>query len=164
MIRPATASDAASIASIYNYYIANSIATFEEEPISAKDVCSRLLENGTLELPWLIAVNDHQEVVGYAHASKWKGRCSYRFSVEATVYISHDATSQGWGSELYKELFSALKEKEIHVVICGISLPNVASVALHEKLGMEKVAHFKEVGFKFNQWVDVGYWQCNLNA
>ena len=80
------------------------------------------------------------------------------------MYISHEATSQGWGIKLYEELFSILREKAVHVVICGISLPNAASIALHEKFDMEKVTHFKDVGFKFDRWVDMGYWQCTLDA
>ena len=66
---------------------------------------------------------------------------------------------RGAGSGLYHALFSALKESSVHIVIGGIALPNEASVALHEKMGMKKVAHFNEVGFKFGEWIDVGYWQ-----
>ena len=62
------------------------------------------------------------------------------------------------GNKLYEALFSELKEKSVHIVIGGIALPNATSIALHEKFWMEKVAHFKEVEFKFNQWIDVGYW------
>lgn len=72
------------------------------------------------------------------------------------------ATGQGWGSKLYTALFSALEENNIHTVIGGIALPNEASISLHEKFGLRKVAHFEEVGFKFNRWIDVGYWQKKL--
>ena len=70
-----------------------------------------------------------------------------------------EATGRGLGFQLYEALFAVLRDRNIHVAIGGISLPNPASVALHQKLGMEKVAHFKDIGFKFGQWIDVGYWQ-----
>ena len=91
--------------------------------------------------------------------SVWEGRCAYRYAVEVTVYLSPNAVSQGLGSRLYTELFAQLRAKSMHVAMGGIALPNPASIALHEKFGMKKVAHFEQVGFKFDQWVDVGYWQ-----
>jgi L-amino acid N-acyltransferase YncA len=97
-------------------------------------------------------------------ATKWRERFAYRFSVEVTVYLAPTFTGNGVGSQLYDALFSVLKSRSIHSVIGGITLPNLASVALHEKFGLEKVAHFKEVGFKFEQWKDVGYWQGVLKA
>lgn len=162
MIRPAEKSDAKSIVDIYNFYIANTVITFEETVVSVSDMSERIQETVAEGLPWLVAENEG-EILGYAYASKWKGRCAYRYSVESTVYLAPSATSAGWGTRLYEALFSRLKEQSVHVVIGGIALPNPASVALHEKFGMEKVAHFKEVGYKFDQWVDVGYWQMTLD-
>src|SRR4029450_10891594 len=98
-------------------------------------------------------------VVGYAYATKWKARSAYRFSVETTVYLAAGLGRRGLGSRLYEELFRVLKEKGVHAAIGGIALPNDASVALHEKFGMRKVAHFEQVGFKFGKWVDVAYWE-----
>jgi phosphinothricin acetyltransferase len=95
--------------------------------------------------------------VGYAYASPWAGRCSYRFSVETTIYLNVKAKGRGIGSELYSELIKKLKALNYHVIIGSITLPNEASVALHEKFGFEKVAHYKEIGFKYNRWLDVGY-------
>lgn len=158
MIRQAKLEDAQSIADIYNHYIENTIITFEEELVSAADIAERIEDTHAVGLPWLVAISEG-ELVGYAYASKWKGRCSYRHSVEVTVYLNPSLKAKGWGTKLYKALFDELKQGSIHVVIGGISLPNDASVALHEKFGMEKVAHFKEIGFKFDEWVDVGYWQ-----
>ncbi|HEV7431928.1 MAG TPA: GNAT family N-acetyltransferase, partial [Steroidobacteraceae bacterium] len=93
------------------------------------------------------------------YASRWKGRCAYRYSVESTVYLEPLAVGQGLGTALYSALFARLQELGCHVVIGGIALPNAASVALHEKFGMRQVAHFAQVGNKFGRWVDVGYWQ-----
>ena len=163
MIRDVLVADAETIASIYNYYILNTVITFEEQVVSVDEMAERIRESQSLGLPWLVA-EEGDEVVGYAYASKWKGRCAYRFAAEVTVYLSTTATSKGWGTKLYEALFAALKHGAIHTVIGGIALPNEASIALHEKFGMQQVAHFKEVGFKFEEWIDVGYWQGQLNA
>jgi len=93
------------------------------------------------------------------YASKWHGRSAYRFSTEITVYLAPAHVGRGIGSQLYARLFPILRDRGIHAVIGGIALPNEASVALHEKFGLEKVAHFKEVGYKFDRWIDVGSWQ-----
>ena len=162
MIRPAKATDAETLSEIYNHYVSSTLVTFEEDTVSSEEMGERIREC-MLELPWLVAEDDG-EIMGYAYASRWKGRCAYRYSVEVSVYLSHLKTSKGWGTRLYEKLFCELKEMAIHVVIGGITLPNAASIALHEKFGMEKVAHFKEVGFKFERWVDVGYWQGKLGA
>ena len=161
LIRPVTIDDAEAIGRIYNHYILNTIVTFEEQAVSANDMAKRINEYAAVALPWLVTEQDGK-VVGYAYASKWAGRCGYRFSVESTVYLDPTATGQGHGTKLYEALFAILRSHSMHVVIGGIALPNPASVALHEKVGFQKVAHFKEVGFKFNQWVDVGYWQASL--
>ena len=158
MIRPVVLSDSTGITKIYNYYVSNSLVTFEEKPVLEGEMVKRIQAIGSSGLPWLV-LEDNGEVVGYAYASAWKGRVAYRFSVEVTVYLANDTTGKGWGTQLYQALFSELAKKNIHAAIGGISLPNEASIALHEKLGMVKVAHFKEVGHKFDQWVDVGYWQ-----
>lgn len=161
MIRLAQLSDATALADIYNYYVLNTTVTFEEDLVSPDDMALRVSETIGDDLPWLIAQDD-QSVVGFAYASKWKGRCAYRHSVEVTVYLSHSMTSKGIGSALYAALFDMLRDKSIHVVLGGISLPNDASIALHEKFGMTKAAHFEEVGYKFGNWVDVAYWQRRL--
>lgn len=161
LIRDADSSDALHIAAIYNYYISNTVVTFEEAEVSTEEMAGRLIETAEQELPYLVAEVDHQ-VVGFAYASKWKGRCAYRYSVEITVYLAADKTGSGVGSLLYTALFKRLEELGYKTAIGGISLPNPGSIALHEKFGMEKVAHFKRVGFKFDDWVDVGYWQGQL--
>ena len=161
MIRPATPDDAAAIAHIYNHYIRNTTITFEEQPVSAAEIASRINEVTSASLPWLVA-EDARHLSGYAYATKWKARSAYRFSVEVTVYLDPDCQGQGLGSQLYTALFASLKEIGVHSVIGGVALPNPASIALHEKFGMTRVAHFKEVGFKLGKWVDVAYWQLTL--
>jgi len=163
MIRTATGSDAQIIADIYNHYIANTVITFEERPITKDDIVERIEKVEHAGLPWLAAEEDGV-VIGYAYAARWQARSAYRHTVESTVYLSNTSTSKGWGTKLYKALFEQLRQTSVHVVIGGVTLPNAASVGLHEKFGMKKVAHFSEVGYKFGQWLDVGYWQMPLNA
>jgi L-amino acid N-acyltransferase YncA len=162
-IRAAEQSDSSAIAAIYNYYVRETIITFEEEPFNAADMARRIQEVQSATLPWLVAEKNRQ-VLGYAYAAPWKTRSAYRFSVEITVYVAAGRLGLGIGSMLYSNLFLILETLGIHAVMGGIALPNDASVALHEKFGLAKVAHFQQVGFKFNRWVDVGYWERILCA
>jgi len=157
MIRQVAESDTKSIANIYNHYVLNTVATFEEKIISANEITRRIDRDNKLGLPWLVA--ERGGIVGYAYATAWSERSAYRHTVETTVYLSNKVLYEGWGTKLYTALFTELKDRNIHVVIGGITLPNDVSIALHEKFGMQKVAHFKQVG-----WLDVGYWQVNLNV
>lgn len=157
-IRGATPLDAAAIAAIYNHYVRETVVTFEEEPVTAAEMVRRIAEVESASLPWLLAQLG-RDAVGYACATPWKPRSSYRFSAEITVYLAPGHAGHGIGSKLYGKLFPMLQDRNVHAVMGGIALPNEASVALHEKFGMRKVAQFAEVGFKFNRWIDVGYWQ-----
>jgi L-amino acid N-acyltransferase YncA len=161
IIRSASAADADTLARIYNYYVANTVITFEEEPVSAQAMAARVAEVQGLSLPWLVAETD-KKVVGYAYANKWKVRSAYRHSVESTIYLEHGHEGRGVGKTLYAALLPPLRARGIHAVIGGAALPNEASVALHEKLGFDHVATFREVGFKHGRWVDVAYWQLLL--
>jgi phosphinothricin acetyltransferase len=160
MIRIATPADAEKICSIYNTYIENSIISFEEEPISVSQMQTRIKEIGAT-FPWLVFIKN-DEILGYAYASTWKARSAYRHSIESTIYLTKQATGQGIGNTLYTALITELQTTDAHCLIGCIALPNIASVALHEKVGFKKVAHFKAVGKKFEQWIDVGFWQLML--
>ena len=109
-----------------------------------------------------MAIESAQNLVGYAYATKWRARKAYQFSVEISVYLNPERKGSGIGTALYTRLFEALRAQDIHTVIGGITLPNPQSIGLHEKFGMKKIAHFEEVGFKFDEWIDVGYWQGKL--
>ncbi len=161
MIRSVKLEDSHEIAEIYNYYILNSIVTFEEIPVDREEMKERILAEDS-KLPWIVYEKNGQ-VIGYAHASEWKSRCAYKNSVESTVYLKPNVRKNGMGSLLYKELIKRLTDMNFHAVIGGISLPNQASIALHEKFGFEKVAQFKEVGYKFKKWIDVGYWELLID-
>lgn len=161
-IRPVRPDDAAAVAAIYNHYIEHTIATFEERTLSAAAIGERIAAIGAT-YPYLVA-ETRAGVAGFAYASRWHERCSYRLSVETSVYLDAGSIGAGLGTELYGRLLDALGEGGYHCAIGGIALPNDASVALHEKLGFERVAHFKEVGRKFERWIDVGYWQRLLGS
>jgi len=159
-IRSATVDDAAAITAIYNHYITHTIITFEEETVDGPEMARRI-NAIQQQLPFLV-YEQEDNVLGYAYATQWRTRSAYRFAVETTIYLHTDAGGRGIGTHLYDELLNSLRAQNIHCAIGGIALPNAASVALHEKLGFEKVAHFPEVGRKFEQWIDVGYWQILL--
>lgn len=159
MIREATSSDAQAIVDIYNHYIIHSHATFELEAITSQDMKGRLDKVIKFhKLPWLVMEVD-QKIVGYAYSTEWKARKAYAKTTETSIYLHKDAHGKGYGKQLYTELLNVLKELGFHVLIGGVSLPNEASAKLHESLGFKKAAEFKEVGYKFDRWIDVGYWQ-----
>jgi phosphinothricin acetyltransferase len=160
-VRLATLDDAEQISEIYNHYVLESTITFEEEPVSVAEMSQRITDIKQAALPWLVATHDHR-VTGFAYAHKWRVRAAYRYSTEVTVYVRSGFGNTGTGSRLYTHLFTALKKVGTHAVIGGVALPNEASLRLHQKFGFERVAHFKEVGFKFNRWIDVTYWQLIL--
>ena len=160
MIRSVNADDAGALCALYNHYIEHSIVTFEEEPVSVNAFQERI-KSITASYPWLIYESDG-EIAGYVYASPWKTRHAYRYAAESTVYIVPGQYGKGIGTALYERLISDLKAQSVHAVMAGIALPNDASIALHEKVGFEKVAHFKEVGWKFERWVDVAYWELML--
>jgi len=160
-IRAAEPVDVTTVAAIYNHYVTHTVVTFEEQPVSAAEIARRIDDVRSASLPWLVA-EEAGRVVGYAYATMWKARSGYRFSAEISVYLAPEDIGRGIGSKLYDRLFPALQARGIHAAIGGIALPNEASVALHEKFAMRKVAHFQETGFKFDRWVDVGYWQRTL--
>jgi phosphinothricin acetyltransferase len=163
MIRPVRAQDAGALCAIYNHYIAHTFITFEEVPLTVDDMRARISKVEQAGLCWLVAEQEGR-LVGYAYAAPWRERAAYKYSVETTVYVDPAHTGKGWGTRLYEALFAALRKTPVHVAIGGIALPNAASIALHEKLGMTQVAQFPEVGFKFGQWIDVGYWQIKLQG
>ncbi len=161
MIRDVTIMDAAKIAAIYNYYVHNSIITLEEAPVSTEEM-EALIRRANTQFPWIVFEEEGQ-LLGYAYASPWNSRSGYKQTVETTVYLANNATKNGIGSHLYDTLITRLKKLEYQVIIGGISLPNDASVLFHEKFGFKKVAHFNAVGYKHRTWVDVGYWELQLN-
>ena len=160
MIRPAIAADAPRIAEIYNHHVRETVVTFEEQPVAETEIARRITET-TAEYPWLVSENDGT-LAGYAYASSWKRRSAYRYAVESTIYLAPEFHGRALGSGLYRALIVEMRARGFHCAIGGISLPNLASIALHEKLGYKHIGQFREVGWKFGKWVDVGYWELLL--
>ncbi|GAA3567639.1 N-acetyltransferase family protein [Snuella lapsa] len=160
-IRPVRIEDSKELLGIYNYYVVNSIVTFDLEPLTLREFEEKVRTIIT-SYPFIV-FEEEGIILGYAYASKWRKKPAYNFTVESTVYVRQDAHGKQIGSKLYAELLRLLKQGSCHVVIGGLTLPNEASVKLHEKFGFEKVAHFKAVGLKFGRWLDVGFWQLQLD-
>ena len=160
MLRNVKPDDASSITEIYNHYVLHTPITFEEIPVAPGEVRSRILSTASA-FPWFVC-EEEGKLIGYAYASKWRERSAYRSSVEVTVYLHPTAVGNGKGTELLGALLCELRARKFHCAMGGIALPNPASIALLEKFGLRQVAHFREVGYKFGQWIDVGYWQLVL--
>lgn len=160
-IRMANRNDVSKILEIYSPYVKETTISFENEPPSLIEMQSRV-EEVQQQFPWLVLEVD-EEVVGYAYASSYKSRCAYAWSAETTIYVKKDFCAKGLGVKLYNVLLERLTQMGVVNVIAGIALPNAQSVALHEKLGFKQVAQFKDIGFKLNRWIDVGYWQLQLD-
>ncbi|WP_017712980.1 GNAT family N-acetyltransferase [Prochlorothrix hollandica] len=163
MIREATPQDAIAICRIYNPYILQTTITFEESPVIPQDMEGRIRDIQERGLPWLVW-EEGGEVLGYAYARPWQTRSAYRHTLESSIYIDRAAQGRGIGRSLYVELLQRLRDQGMHVVVGCIALPNPSSALLHQKLGFQKVGLFPEVGLKFNQWIDVEYWQIVLNT
>lgn len=160
MIRTATPADAPVIARIYAPFISDTIVTFEEVAVSAQEMEQRIRQV-MASYPWLV-YEEEGLVIGYAYGTQWRQRAAYRHTVETAIYLAPEALGRGVGRTLYQALLDDIRERDCHVAMGVIALPNPGSVALHEKLGFAKAAHFAEVGYKFGRWVDVGYWQRTL--
>jgi L-amino acid N-acyltransferase YncA len=160
IIRAVVKEDSQRICEIYNYYVQNTRISFEEDPVSQEEMKKRIA-GITPSYPFIVSELDG-EILGYAYANRWKERSAYRFTAEVTVYVDQDHLGKGIGDRLLKELMICVKRSKIHVLMAVIALPNEKSIQLHEKYGFKKVAHFTEVGYKHNRWIDVGYWELIL--
>ncbi|MCP3905486.1 MAG: N-acetyltransferase [Planctomycetes bacterium] len=159
-VRRATLDDVPEMLAISNHYAAVTAANFAIEPERLADWEASFRETHE-RYPWLVAADD-DVVAGFAKASPWKGRCAYVYSAEITVYVCSSHHRRGVGRALYDRLLATLRAQGYRSALGGISLPNPASIALHEAVGMERVAVLRRIGWKFDRWHDVGYWQAQL--
>jgi L-amino acid N-acyltransferase YncA len=160
LTRQATLRDAAQIAEIYNYYILNTVITFETETVDAREMESRIA--AILEKHNWLVLDEDGKLLGYAYYGSFRGRVAYNHTVEATIYLHPNYIGKGLGKPLYNTVIQAAAAKKYKEIIGGIALPNPQSEKLHNQLGFEKVGHFKKVGLKFGQTIDVGFWQKSL--
>lgn len=158
LIRAADNADAAAIAAIYRPFVETTRITFEETPPDAAEICRRM--SNRLH-PWLV-IELGGRVVGYASTSPMRDRAAYRWSVETGLYLESGAQGRGLGRTLLSAHLHTLERQGFVTAIAGISLPNAASVALHDKLGFALAGIERGVGFKLGEWVDVGRWQKDL--
>ena len=159
-IRLASPADAAGCLAIYRPFVESSHTTFETEVPSVEEFAQRI-ESTIAVRPWLVA-EDGGRVVGYAYASPVKDRAAYQWSVEVAIYVASDTRRRGIGRALYEALFRCLAGQGFVNAVGVIALPNPASIALHESLGFENIAHLKGIGFKLGAWHDSGWWQKRL--
>lgn len=154
------ASDAAACAAIYAPHVEGSAVSFEERAPDAAELAARIERYGASHA-WLVAESGG-EVVGYAYATAFNERPAYRWSTGVSVYVAEAARGQGVGRVLYETLFARLRERGFRMACAGITLPNEASVGLHEALGFEPIGINREIGFKEGAWRDVGWFQLEL--
>lgn len=152
--------DAGACAEIYAPYVESGATSFEEVRPTPARLGERIARTQA-NYPWLVAERDG-EVVGYAYACPHRERPAYRWAVETSVYIAAGERRRGTGRALYAELFERLRRQRFQVACAGITLPNQASVALHEEAGFEPVGVYRRIGWKDGSWRDVGWWQLEL--
>ena len=161
-VRPVKAEDIDKLVDIYNYYIVNSSFTFAETQIDSNYFYQLIDKVKAIDSVFLV-LEYESHIRGFAYAGPWRERSAYRYSLESSIYLDHQYLGQGLGLPLYQALIDALRtDTPFRLLIAGITLPNPVSVSFHEKLGFSKVAHFHEVGYKFREWLDVGYWSLKL--
>ncbi|HEY7893710.1 MAG TPA: arsinothricin resistance N-acetyltransferase ArsN1 family B [Gemmatimonadaceae bacterium] len=160
IIRVATADDGPAFAAIYRPAVVGSPISFEIDPPDAAEMARRV-ENIGARHPWL-AFEDDGATLGYAYASPHRARPAYQWSAEVSAYVHADARRRGVARALYTSLFAALRLLGYCNAYAGITLPNPASVGLHEALGFRGVGVFHDVGYKLGRWHDVGWWERPL--
>ena len=162
LIRIAEPSDGPALAAIYAPHVERSPTSFEVQPPSAEEMSARI-QNTLARYPWLVATQDEQ-VLGYVYASEHHPRAAYQWGVDVSVYVREDTYRRGVGRYLYLRLFDLLRQQGFYIAYAGITLPNPASVGLHEALGFSLIGIYKAAGFKLGAWHDVGWWRLSLQA
>lgn len=164
-IRPARSEDAAAIAAIYAPYVLGGTVSFETEAPDARAIRHRMAASDGF-YPWMVATTgeaDGDAVLGYAYATRFRDRPAYRYVVETSIYMAGGAQQKGTGRLLYEALVDTLRAQGFTQAIGVLSLPNDASITLHEAVGFRRAGVYREIGFKQGRWIDVGFWQCQLN-
>jgi len=159
-IRSATVNDAENVLSIYSPVVQETAISFELT-VPAVDEMRRRIQSALQTHAWLVA-ETNGELAGYAYGSAHRPRQAYQFSVEVSAYVNAHHRGQGVARALYQALFEALRQQQCHCAFAGIALPNDPSIALHRSMGFQRIGVFREVGYKFDRWHDVDWWQLRL--
>ncbi|MDR2880122.1 MAG: GNAT family N-acetyltransferase [Fusobacteriales bacterium] len=162
MIRGVEIRDAADIAAIYNYYVRETIITFETEEIDTAEMENRIKKILEAEYPFIVH-EENNKITGYAYVGKFRERSAYSESLETSIYLDINEKGRGIGRKLYKRLIGLSEEVGAHVLIGVVSYPNLASQRLHESVGFEKAGVIKEAGKKFGKYIDVEFWSYILD-
>ncbi len=162
MIRNVTSQDIDAITDIYNWYITNSTATFEIDPISRQEMAERVAGFTSEGMPYMVFESDGM-VWGYCYAHRWKQRAAYRHTLETTVYLHHEHLHKGVGRQLMEKLIADCRATGYKALIACITEGNEASCALHRALGFQQVSHFKDVGRKFDKWLGISDFELLLD-
>jgi len=160
-IRIATVADAGAVQAIYAPYVTETVISFEAEPPSEPQMAERIVRIGAM-FPWLVH-DEGGEVTGYAYAGPHAERAAYRWSADVTVYVARTAQRRGIGRGLYERLEAILRLQGFHAAFAGVTLPNDASVGLHEARGYRPIGVYRQVGYKLGAWHDVGWWGLQLS-
>jgi phosphinothricin acetyltransferase len=163
-VRHASEQDLAQLNDIYNRYVIETHFTFDIEPMTLEARREWFEHYGTTGRHQVVVGLSDSSVIGYACSSRWRPKPAYETSVETSVYVGPDAVGRGIGTRLYEELFKQLHGEDVHRAYAGIALPNQASIALHERFGFKRVAHFTEQGRKFDRYWDVGFYEKPLGG
>jgi L-amino acid N-acyltransferase YncA len=152
--------DAQACAAIYAPFVRDTAISLEEEPPDAAEMAARISHTEAL-YPWLVLERDGV-VAGFAYASQHRARIAYRWSTDVTVYVDPTRHRRGLGRRLYDALLPLLRAQGLRTACAGITLPNDASVGLHEAMGFTSIGVYRHIGFKHGAWRDVGWWQLDL--
>lgn len=162
-IRTASREDIPALTEIYNYYVHNTPITFD---MAAKTIAERTQwfdQFGEMGRHQLLVALEAGVVVGYVCSHQFRTKDAYETSIETTIYLSPQATGGGLGGRLYEALFTRLREEDVHKAFAGITLPNEASIKLHERQEFTYLGTFTEVGRKFDRYWDVAWYQKDLS-
>jgi phosphinothricin acetyltransferase len=162
VVRPAEDGDLEPLNEIYNQYVRDSHSTFDRAPLTLDARREWFTHYGPTGRHRVLVASAGGTVIGYASSSRFRDKAAYETSVETSVYLAPDSIGIGVGTKLYTSLFKQLELEDVHRALAGIGLPNPASVALHERFGFKKVAHFTEVGRKFDRYWDVAWFEKPL--
>ena len=160
LIRLASPADALAVNAIYRPYVTDSVISFELEPPTDLHMAARIADT-LQQYPWLVGYSGNR-VLGYAYAGRYSARPAYQWSVETSVYVDINKRRQGVGRALYQMLLVVLQRQGYFSIYAGISLPNPASIALHQAMGFTHIGTYCGAGFKLGAWHDVGWWQKPL--